>query len=392
MTSHSAATPAVKFPISLIRGGAFYRVQEKARLIHPRAWDLQLRIPLAIAIAWLPLVLLAAMHGGFADARALVQDSRVYARVFIATPLLLLAQVTMETQFRAMAQHFLDANIVRLEDLSRFRTIMQRTRRIRDARLPELIVVVLVYMQAAVFAASGRLRPASWAVDAVSGTLTPAGYYSLLIAQALFMGLLLIALWKWAIWVYVLWRISRLNLQLDATNGDRCGGLGFLGEIPRAFVPFVLALSTVIAVNWRSQMLAGQQTLDSVKLPASVFAVLVVLVFFVPLALFTPALLREKRDGTLKYGPLQHLLSLQFQRKWVQHRNEHLDELVGNPDVSSLADASSAFQNVAQMIVFPFRKGAVVAFLAALALPSIVVITTQIPLIQLVSQVLEAIH
>jgi hypothetical protein len=392
MTSHSATASTVKFPLSLIRGGAFYRVQEKARLIHPRAWDLQLRIPLAIAIAWLPLVLLAAMHGGLADARALVLDYRVYARVFIATPLLLLAQVTMEIQFRVMAQHFLDANIVRLEDLSRFRAIMQRTRRIRDARLPELMVVVLVYAQALSFGASDRLRLASWAVDAVSGAVTPAGYYSLLIAQALFMGLLLIALWKWAIWVYVLWRISRLNLQLDATNGDRCGGLGFLGEIPRALVPFVLALSTVTAVNWRSQVLAGQQTLDAVKLPASAFAVLVVLVFFLPLALFTPALLREKRDGTLKYGALQHLLSLQFQRKWVQHRNEHLDELIGNPDVSSLADASSSFQNVAQMVVYPFRKGAVVAFLAALALPSIVVITTQMPLAQVLSQVFEAIH
>jgi hypothetical protein len=392
MPSHSATASTVKIPISLIRGGAFYRVQEKARLIHPRAWDLQLRIPLAIALAWIPLVLLAAMHGGFADARALVLDPRVYARVFIATPLLLVVQVTMETRFRAMAQHFLDANIVRLEDLSRFRAIMQRTRRLRDAHLPELIVVVLVYVQIAGVSASGRVRLASWAVDAVSGTLTPAGYYSLLITHALFMGLLLIALWKWAIWVYVLWRISRLNLQLDATNGDLSGGLGFLGEIPRAFVPFVLALSTVIAVAWRFQVLAGQQTLDGLKLPAAMFAVLVVLVFFVPLALFTPALLREKRDGTLKYGALQHLLSLQFQRKWVQHRNEHLDELIGNPDVSSLADASSAFQNVSQMIVYPFRKGAVVAFIAALALPSIVVITTKMPLKELLGQVFEAIH
>lgn len=392
MTSHSATTSTIKIPISLIRGGAFYRVQEKARLIHSRAWDLQLRIPLAIAIAWLPLVLLAAMHGGFADARALVLDYRVGARVFIATPLLLLAQVTMETQFRAMAQHFLDANIVRLEDLSRFRAIMQRTRRIRDARLPELIVVVLVYAQALAFGASGRLRPASWAVDALSGTLTPAGYYSMLIAQALFMGLLLVALWKWAIWVYVLWRISRLNLQLDATNGDRSGGLGFLGEIPRAFVPLVFALSTVVAVNWRSQVLAGQQTIDALTLPASMFGVLVVVVFFLPLALFTPALLREKRDGTLKYGALQHLLSLQFQRKWVQHRNEHLDELVGSPDVSSLADASSAFQNVARMIVYPFRKGAIVAFLAALVVPSIAVITTQMSLIQVLGEVFDAIR
>jgi hypothetical protein len=387
-----AATPTVKIPISLFRGGTFYRVQEKARLIHPRAWNLQRRIPLAIAIGWLPLVGLAAVHGGLTDVGALLLDYRVYARVFVAMPLLLIAQVTMETQFRAMAQQFLDANIVRLEDLSRFRAIMQKTRRLRDAWLPELILVLAVYAQVLDVLTSGRLRLALWATDAVSGSLTPAGYYSVLVTQVLFLGLLTIAFWKWAIWVFVLWRLSRLRLHLDATNGDLNGGLGFLGELPRAFVPVVLALSTVVAVNWRSQVVAGLQTLDTLKLPAVVFMVVVVLIFFLPLALFTPALLREKREGTVRYGALQHLLSLQFRQKWVLHRNEHIDELVGSPDVSSLADASSAFKNVEQMTVFPFRKGAIVAFLAALALPSLVVLTTKMPLKEILGQVLEAIH
>jgi hypothetical protein len=390
--SRHAAAPTLKIPISLIRGGTFYRAQEKVRLIHPRAWNLQLRIPLAIGVAWLPLVVLAAMHDGLTDVRALLMDYRVYARVFIAVPLLLLAQVTMETRFRAMSQQFLDENLVRLEDLSRFRAIMQKTRRLRDAHSPELIVVLIVYAQAAAFITSGRLRLASWAVDAASSALTPAGYYSILVTQALFMALLLIAVWKWAIWVYVLWRISRLNLRLDATNGDLNGGLGFLGELPRAFVPLVLALSTVVAVNWRSQVVAGLQTLEALRLPAAAFAVLIVLVFFLPLALFTAALLREKRESTIRYGALQHLLSLQFRQKWVHHRNDHIDELVGSPDVSSLADASSAFNNVERMAVYPFRRGAVVAFLAALALPSLVVLTTEIPLKEIIGQVLGAIH
>jgi hypothetical protein len=382
----------VKLPISLIRGGAFYRVQEKARLIRPRAWDLHRRVPLAIAVGWIPLLMLAAVHGGFDDLRLLLTDYRVYARVFIGIPLLLVGQIAMETRFREMAQHFLDANIVRVAELSRFREIMQKTRRLRDAKLPELIVMLVVYGQAAYFLESGRVRSMAWAVDAASNSLTPAGYYSVLVTQALFLGLLLIALWKWAIWVYVLWRISRLNLRLDATNGDLTGGLGFLGEVPRAFVPVVLAMSTVVAANWRSQVLLGSQTLEGVHLPAAVFAVIIVLLFFLPLALFTPALLREKRESTLKYGSLQHLLSLQFREKWLGHRNEHVNELLGTPDVSSLADASGGFKNVEQMTIYPFRKGVVVAFLAALVVPTIPVVTTQIPLKQIMSQLFDAIR
>jgi hypothetical protein len=291
-----------------------------------------------------------------------------------------------------MSQQFLDENIVRVDELPRFRAIMQKTRRLRDARLPELIVVLIVYAQAAEVIASARLRFASWAIDSATSALTPAGYYSIFVTQALFMALLLIALWKWAIWIYVLWRISRLNLRLDATNGDLNGGLGFLGEVPRAFVPLVLAVSIVIATNWRSQVLLGLQTLDTLKLPAAAFAVLILLIFFLPLALFTPPLLKEKRESTLRYGALQHLLSLQFRQKWLQHRTEHLDELVGSPDVSSLADASAAFKNVEQMAVYPFRRGAVVSFLIAMALPSLVVLTTKMPLKAILGQVLEAIH
>ena len=60
-----------EIPISLIRGGFFYQVQEKARLIGPSTWGLRKRVPLALAIAWLPLPILAATHGGVDDLRAL---------------------------------------------------------------------------------------------------------------------------------------------------------------------------------------------------------------------------------------------------------------------------------------------------------------------------------
>ena len=147
---------AREIPISLIRGGFLYRVQEKARLIGPRTWGLRRRLPLALAIAWLPLPILAATHGGVDDLRALLIDYRVYARVLIAIPLLLVAQLTMEIRFREMAQQFLDANIIRIADLSRFRQIMQRTRRLRDAKLPEFIIIVAVYAAGGLSAGIGQ--------------------------------------------------------------------------------------------------------------------------------------------------------------------------------------------------------------------------------------------
>ena len=378
--------------ISLIRGGSFYWVQEKFRLIRPGAWDLQRRLPFAVAITWLPLLVLAFTYGGLEHLRAVLVDYRVYARVFVAIPLLFVGQITMEVRFREVARHFLDANLVRVQDVSRFAEIMQKARRLRDAKLPEVIAILAVYIEAAYFLESGRLSLASWAVQAGSDTPTPAGYYAVFVGHAMFLGLVTVALWKWAIWVYVLHQISRLNLQLDATNGDRTGGLGFLGDVPRAFSPLVLAISAVIGGTWRAQVLAGQQTLDFLKWPAAFLVVLVLLIFLLPLGLFTPMLVREKREGNLKYGSLRHLHSLQFRRKWLGNRSEHVGELLGNPDVSSLADLSAAFENVDDMIAYPFRRSAVLALLAALALPMLPVVITQIPFKDLIRNLFSAMH
>jgi len=384
-----------EMPISLMRGGTLYWVQEKARLIQSNQWNLGRRLLIAIAIAWLPLVVLTALHGGIGSSDnlgALLSDYRIYARAFIAIPLLLLGQITMESHFREMSQHFLDANLVPVKDLPRFREIMEKARHLRDAKLPEIVIVLAAYLQIGYFLESGRLHFASWAVETGSNTPTPAGYYALFVAHALFLGLLALAFWKWVIWIVVLRDLSQLDLQLDSTDGDLTAGLGFLGEVPKAFVPLALAISAVIGATWRSQLLEGVATLGSYKLPAALLAVIILLIFFLPLLLFTPKLIKEKKEGSLEYGSLQHLHSLQFRQKWVEERNEHTKELLGTLDVTSLADMSASFKNVEDMKVFPFKKSGAIALLAGLALPMIPAIAVQVPIRELLKSLLEALH
>jgi hypothetical protein len=379
-----------EMPISLIRGGTFYWAQEKIGLIRPHQWNLGKRVLLAVVLAWIPLVVLAAMHGGN-NLQALFSDYRVYARAFVAIPLLLIAQVGMERRFREMGRYFLDANLVRAEDLGHFRAIMEKARRLRDAKLPELIVVVAVYLQVGYFLESGKLSNSDWAVG-VGGGFTPAGYYSVLVTQALFMGLLGLVLWKWLIWILVMRDLSKMDLQLDPTDGDLCAGLGFLGQTPKAFTPVLLAISVVIGAAWRHEVLANQVALSSLTMPAGLLDVVVAVIFVAPLALFTPLLLKVKRQGLKQYGALQHLHSLQFRKKWVEERNEHVAELLGNPDFSSLADISASFKNVHEMKAFPFSKSVVVGLVLALAIPLLPVVTTKIPLKELLKGLLKALH
>jgi hypothetical protein len=366
-------------------------VQEKVGLIRPHQWNLGRRVLIAAAVAWVPLVVLAAMHGGN-DLRALLTDYRVYSRAIVAIPLLLIAQVGMEKRFREMARYFLDANLVRRENLGSFRAIMDKARRLRDAKLPELIVVIAVYVDIGFLLKSGRLSNSAWALDAGTHGLTAAGYYSVLVSQAVFMGLLALVLWKWLIWIVVMRDLSKVDLQLDPTDGDLTAGLGFLGEIPKAFTPVLLAISVVIGAAWRYQLSSGQLEIKSLAMPAGLLVVIVAVIFIAPLTLFAPLLLKAKRQGLNHYGALQHLHSLQFRKKWVDERNEHVTELLGNPDFSSLADISSSFKNVEEMKAIPLRKSSVVGLLLALAIPMLPVVTTKIPLKELIKGLLGALR
>lgn len=382
---------AEEIPISLIRGGALYWAQEKVGLIRRNQWNLGRRIFVAVAVAWIPLVVLAAMHSG-TDLRELLTDYRIYSRVLIAIPLLLIAQVGMEGHFREMAEYFIQADLVRAEDLGRFGGIMTKARHLRDAKLPEVLVMAAVILQIAYMLESGRLKNVSWITDSGIGALTPAGYYSTFVTQGIFMVLLGLVLWKWLIWILVMRDLANIDLQLDPTDGDLNSGLGFLSEIPKAFLPVLLAISAVIGATWRFQVLAGQVELKSLVMPAAVLAALVLLIFVGPLALFTPKLLKSKGEGQIEYGTLRHLHSLEFRKRWVQERNEHLPELLGTRDVSSLSGISSSFRNIDEMKVFPFRRSTIVAMLAALALPMVPVLTTEIPLKELLKKLLEALH
>jgi hypothetical protein len=378
--------------ISLIRGGALYWIQEKAGLIRPRTWDLHRRLLFVIAIAWLPLLILAAVHGGWADVRAVLADYRVWARVFIAVPLLLVGQIVMDIRFHDMALHFADANLVGRDALDRFVAIMRRARRLRDATLPELIIAIVVYVEAGYLSVSKTWVLTSWSIDAGRGALTPAGSYSLLVTQPLFLILLAVTAWKWAIWARVLAQIARLPLHLDATNGDCTGGLGFLADVPVALVPAIAASSVVIGANWRTQVLVARTALDAFTWPAIAFAVINVAVGVLPLVVFVPQLVRERRYGMRVYGSLQHLHSLQFREKWTTDPAAHAGDLLGTPDVSSLADISSGFKNVDGMVVYPCRRQTLVVLLLAAALPLLPVLTTTIPLAEIVKTLFAAMH
>jgi len=79
-----------------------------------------------------------------------------------------------------------------------------------------------------------------------------------------------------------------------------------------------------------------------------------ILIILGPLTAFTPKLVRTKRKGLEDYGLLANRYVEKFEKKWVLKDASNRDELLGVPDIQSLADLGNSYAFVREMRPVPF--------------------------------------
>lgn len=376
--------------LSLIRGGPFYRAQQAARLIRPNEWNHVRRLTFAIALGWLPLILITVLFNP-SGLVSLLRDYRVHSRMLIAVPVLLIGQLLMEQRFRMVVEHIMRADLLQPPDLSRLYDIIATFRRLRDSPIPELVIVLLLIVHT-VTSTKGLVDATPWLAHGTASDLrlTPAGWYAVLVSTTIFQFLLGLGLWKWLLWTLFAIKLSRLNLRLVATHPDGHGGLGFLGLTPVAFAPVVFAAATVIGATWRHEILHQGAKLMSFKLPAIALVVIIAMVALGPLAFFVPQLAALRRRGILEYGILGQMHSTDFHEKWICQRTGHESEFLTAPESSTLADFGQSYERLEQLRPFPADRGAFIALAISVVVPMLPVILAVIPLVVILKTLLKA--
>jgi len=187
----------------------------------------------------------------------------------------------------------------------------------------------------------------------------------------------------------MLWQVSRLDLNLVPSHPDRCCGLGFLGEIAGALAPFLIAHSVLL-----SGFLADRIVYQGGRLPdyvpeIGVVALLLYILALGPICVFTPPLLRRRREGLAEYGALASEYVIAFQKKWIERRRPRDEPLMGSSDIQSLADLANSFEVVQHIQPFPFRRPAIVAVAVCVALPILPLSLTMFSLQELVTRLVK---
>ena len=150
--------------------------------------------------------------------------------------------------------------------------------RVANSIVPEMVIVLLMVVHT-MTSYRGLVDTTPWLARMVGAEvqLTAAGFYAVIVSVSIFQLLLGVALWKWLLWTYFMFRLSRRKLKLIATHPDEHGGLGFLGLTAAAFAPIAFAATAVIGATWRQDILHHGAGLMDFKLPAIALLVIVAL-------------------------------------------------------------------------------------------------------------------
>ena len=378
---------------SVVIGGPLYQALRRARLSGDGLQLARRRIVAIATIAWVPLLVLAAVDGkalGKAVAVPFLHDIDVHARFLIAMPLLILAEIVVHERMRPVVTTFVSLGLVPPHVRDRFDAAIQSAMRLRNSVLAELTLIALVYGIGilVVWRYYVALAAPTWyATPTADGReLQLAGWWYFLVSLPLFQFLLLRWYFRIFIWGRFLWQVSRLDIAYAPMHPDRLAGLGFLSRVGYAFAPLLVAQGTLLAGMIANRIFFDGAKLTDFKIEVFTFVAVMVSVVLAPLLVFIGPLSRARRSGMRDYRHLAKKHLDEFEAKWLRGGAEPGELLVGNPDVSSLTDMASSFDVIREMRVVPVTRTLVVELAVMTLLPLAPLLLTMISLEQLLGQ------
>jgi hypothetical protein len=344
---------------SLIKGGLLYRLLVRMRLMRPDLEPLYSRAIIIALLTWLPLLVLSAMQGlalGGSIKIPFMYDITVSVRLLLALPLLIVAEQIVDSRSNEVICHFIESGLIDDKDVSKYESIVRQVGRMVNSLPVEAVILALVIVNTVFLRLELSETSSTWRflVTRAGTTMTPAGWWNFVFCVPIFQFLLLRWLYRYLVWCWFLWRVSRLDLRLVPTHPDRVGGLAFLGVLQVKFCPIIFALASVLSAYVGQEVLFNGAVLKQYTVMILGNTLLILAIFLGPYFVFSLKLFETKRRGFLTYSTLANDYTQSFHQKWIRGKAPTEEVLLGSSDIQSLADLSNSFGIVRDMRMVPF--------------------------------------
>jgi hypothetical protein len=380
---------------SLVSGGPLYRLLSRAGLVRPPVERIAPLVVAVAAITWLPLLVLSALEGNLAGAGiSFLRDVEAHVEYLVVLPVLVGAERLIHLRLRPVVEQFIGRGIVAPDDRPAFAAAVRSALRLRDSTAVEMLMLAVVFTVGQwVWRNEVALAGSSWhrvVGDSGPHTTLAGHWYALVSIPA---GQFIVLRWYFRlfVWSRFLWQVSRLELRLTPMHPDRAGRLGFIGYGADAFSPFLFGQGALLSALIASRVLHEGRKLLDFKFEVVGFVLLFLLVILGPLATFAPKLIRAQRRGRHEYGLLASRYVQAFHEKWVERAPGPAGELLGTPDLQSLADLDGAYAPIREMRMVPFGRDVVIRLALFTTLPLLPLVFTVVSLEELLRRMISTV-
>ena len=387
----AAAGPEARF--ADVADDALSRAQQALGLI-PRdgGSGVVRRIVLAIAIAWLPLVVYALWQRRLLPgtvSEPLFQHFGVHARLLLSLPLLIVAEATMRASLRASLPQFLSRGLIGDADLPAFRAILERASRLRSSRFVLLGMLAIVLLGTVIgWSSAGDFHELVWDAPPGERGFHFGIFWFSFVSRPLFQLALLAWVWRLGVVGWAFARIARLDLALSPTHPDRAGGLGFLERTTSGLAPLFLAISVPIAGRWGHEVAYHGLDVNTLRAPAVALLLLNLAIAMAPMLAFAPRLRALRRGAIARWGALLAEHGRLVERRWLRGEKIEDDAVLSAPELGPVADINALYEAVRTIRMAPIARSSLIPPLVATAIPLLAVASLQIPIKAIVKKLL----
>lgn len=322
---------------------------------------------LVILIGWLPLAILAPLWGDP------FLDIGTHVRFLISVPLFIVTYPGLIRKLNWALNHIQKAKLVNEEDLGKLDQLIETQDRLTNSIKIKLVILVLSYLAMILVFVFFKETRLDW-----RAFNRPAGWWYHFVSQPLLYYVFISFILRICQWWQLLFKLSRLKLKIQAANGDRTGGLGFLSTVLNAFIFPAFAFSTTLAAGAATLIIQKKLTLVGLQTTFISYCAFIVVSLVAPLFFFFPVLLSAREKFIHKYGVLVEAQLKDFDKIWLKGKRNRDDKL-GVADFSAVTDFGSEVGRVHDMKLYPLKIVDMLLLSLFVALPFLPVYSLEMP-------------
>jgi hypothetical protein len=349
------------------------------------------RAAIAVAVAWLPLVILTAIQG-HAALLSFLTDFATQSRFLLVISVLILGVPPLHSRYELVVHHF-GTTLVADDQQARFQSNWRSHERLKDSIPIKVMLLLMTYAIALwlshYLSGGGGEFLAWWVGSSGFRFFSLAGTWAFFVSYPLLAYLTFLWLWRQILWARFLRSTTLLNLRLIAVHPDHLGGLGFLEASLLAQLPFSFCLGVGLAGAIANRVFHEGEKVFAYRFLAPILIAVALLIAVAPYFFFTPTLMQMRRRGMLRYGSLAHAVGEQFEQKWLDRDDSVTAEDLTTTNFTSTQNLYAIAKNVDDIRVVPVSRINVYAFVVAALIPGIPVVIGALPFSVLMKAVLK---